>query len=137
LKNDIVENLEKIYLSIPGFNCKHCHQCCGPIVWFEPEEMLIKRFLQKNKIERIIWSLKEFEKNKMKCPYLRDDRCIIYPVRPLVCRLQGNISNLKCNLSKTNKKISKIALNKIKHNYINLIKQANGMYNFYSTLKIN
>lgn len=134
---DIIVNLEKIYQSIPDFKCTHCHQCCGPIVWFEPEEILIKRFLRKNKIERIIWSLNEFEKNKMKCPYLIDDRCIIYTVRPLVCRLQGNISELKCNLSKTNKKISNTSLNKLRNKYINLIKQANGMYNFYSTLKLN
>jgi Fe-S-cluster containining protein len=137
LINDIIYNLEKIYSSIPDFKCKHCHQCCGPIIWFEPEEILIKSFLLKNKIERLIWSLKDFEKNKMRCPYLRDDRCIIYPVRPLVCRLQGNISELKCNLLKTNKKISKRSLNKIRDKYVNLIKQTNGMYNFYSNLKLN
>lgn len=32
----------------------------------------------------------------MRCPYLQDNRCSIYPVRPMSCRLQGNTSLLPC-----------------------------------------
>ena len=73
----------------------------------------------------------------MKCPYLRNERCIIYPVRPLVCRLQGNISELNCKMLNNKNKMSKMSLNKIRDEYVNLIIQTNGMYSFYSTLKIN
>ena len=136
MNEKIINALEKIYSTIPNFKCKHCHQCCGPIIWFEPEEILIKDYLQKNKIKRILWSKEEFERNKMKCPYLIDDRCVIYPVRPIVCRLQSNISQLKCKISNGNKLMSQKKLNNIKEEYIKLIKQSNGMNIFYSTLKL-
>lgn len=63
--------------------------------------------MEKNKIERISWTREEFDKNQDKCPYLINDRCIIYLVRPIVCRLQGNISELRCKSSDDNKLISK------------------------------
>ena len=132
----IKKSLNEIYKSIKTFKCKHCHQCCGPIIWFEPEELFIRDYLEKNKIKRIVWTKEEFEKNHMRCPYIIDDRCIIYPVRPIVCRLQGNISELKCKSSKPVKLISEKELNNIREEFIKLIRQANGMNNFYSTLKL-
>jgi Fe-S-cluster containining protein len=136
LDKKIKKSLNEIYKSIKTFNCKHCHQCCGPIIWFEPEELFIRDYLEKNKIKRIVWTKEEFEKNHMRCPYIIDDRCIIYPVRPIVCRLQGNISELKCKSSKPVTLISEKELNNIREEFIKLIRQANGMNNFYSTLKL-
>ena len=132
----IIESLEKIYSSIQNFPCKHCHKCCGPIIWFEPEELLIKRYLEKNKINRIVWTKEEFEKNKMECPYLIDDKCIIYPVRPIVCRLQGNISELRCVFPNNSTFTSEKELNKIREEFVKLIRQTNSMNIFYSTLKL-
>jgi len=121
---------------IPDFECQHCHQCCGPVVWFEPEEILISDYLQKQGIKRILWTKEEFEQNHMRCPYLVDDRCIIYPVRPIVCRLQGNISELKCKLSNGSRLMCQKELNNIGEEFIKLIRQTNGMNIFYSTLKL-
>ena len=132
----IIQSLEKIYSSIQNFPCKQCHKCCGPIIWFEPEELLIKDYLEKNKIKRIIWTKEEFRKNHMTCPYLIDDKCIIYPVRPIVCRLQGNISELRCMSSNNSTLTSEKELNKIREEFVKLIKQINGMNIFYSTLKL-
>ena len=50
----MIESLEKIYTSIQNFSCRHCHQCCGPTIWFEPEELLIRDYLEKNKIKRVV-----------------------------------------------------------------------------------
>jgi len=133
---NIIDSLEKIYLSIPNSNCLHCHQCCGPIVWFEPEELLIKKFLEEHKIKKILWTIEEFKKNQMRCPYIINNRCIIYPVRPIVCRLQGNIPELKCKKLNNNKMISRKKLNKIRKDYITLIKQTNKINVFYGTLKL-
>jgi len=131
----IIKSLKKIYISIPSFNCQNCHQCCGPIIWFEPEEILIKDYLIKKKINRIIWTKEEFKHNKMRCPYIINDKCIIYPVRPIVCRLQGNISDLKCKLSTNCKLMSQNELNFIREEFIKLIKQTNGINILYSTYK--
>lgn len=136
MNKPIIESLEKIYSSIQNFPCKQCHKCCGPIIWFEPEELLIRDYLEKNKIKRIIWTKKQFEKNHMRCPYLIDDRCIIYPVRPIVCRLQGNISELICMSSNNGTLTSKKELNKIREEFVELIRQTNSMNIFYSTLKL-
>ena len=91
--------------------------------------------MEKNKIERISWSREEFVNNQNKCPYLINDRCIIYPVRPIVCRLQGNISELRCKSSDEKKLISKEKLNDIKEEFFKLIRQSKSTNVFYSTLK--
>ena len=91
--------------------------------------------MYKNKIKHILWTKEEFKKNKMRCPYLINDRCIIYPVRPIVCRLQGNIPELNCKSSKNDKLISENEMENIKRKILNLIKQTKGMNKFYSTLK--
>ncbi|KYK21766.1 hypothetical protein AYK24_03145 [Thermoplasmatales archaeon SG8-52-4] len=130
----IINNLENIYSKIPTFSCQHCHKCCGPIFWFELEDILIREYMLKNKIKRILWTREEFEKNNIKCPYLKKDRCIIYPVRPIVCRLQGNIPELRCYLMH-NKLISKKQLINIKDQLFKLIRVSKGTNVFYSTLK--
>jgi len=136
LNEKIIESLKKIYDLIQNFDCQHCHQCCGPIVWFEPEEILIRSYMQKKRIKRILWTKEEFKHNNMRCPYLINDRCIIYSVRPIVCRLQGNILELNCKLLNKGALISKRELNYIREEFIKLIQLTNGMNNFYSTLKI-
>jgi len=137
LNQTIKESLEKIYSKIPNFNCQCCHQCCGPIIWFKPEEILIREYLEKNKIKRVIWTKEEFKKNNIKCPYLINEKCIIYPVRPIVCRLQGNICELKCkSLSNNDKLMSAEELENIKKEFFQLIRSIDGMNTFYTSIKL-
>jgi Fe-S-cluster containining protein len=121
---------------IPVFQCQHCHKCCGPIIWFAPEEILIRNYLQKQKLKRIVWSKGEFEKNHMKCPYLKNDRCLIYSVRPIVCRLQGNIPELRCMSTYNCDLMSQKHLKYIKEEFFKIIRQTNGMNIFYGTHKL-
>ena len=118
------ESLNRVYSLIPDFECKHCHSCCGPIIWFEPEDFIIKDYFKKNNI-----SLK---KNEDKCPFLGYDGCKIYPVRPIVCRLQGLTKELPC---KHTKKIylSDKDLKKIKNEFNKILALTNGYKYFYSS----
>lgn len=132
---EIKNNLETIYNQIPDFECKHCHECCGPIIWFKTEQILINDYMKKHKIENVKWSTEEFQKNDMKCPFLKNDRCIIYKVRPIVCRLQGNTPELPCRFN-NNSFISEESINKIKKDFYELNKRIDGGNMFYSTRKL-
>jgi hypothetical protein len=136
MSTDTIKSLENIYSSITDFNCKHCHDCCGPIIWYEPEDILIRDYMKKHNIKRISWTIEDFKKNNMKCPYIHDDRCIIYPVRPMVCRLQGNISELKCKFLNNNKLLSKEKLENLRKDFIKLIDFTNGKNILYSTRRL-
>lgn len=130
----IKKRLEKIYSQIPSFDCKHCHQCEGPIIWFEPEEIMIREFLKNNNMKYTKWTKEQFEKNKNKCPYLKKDRCSIYEVRPIVCRLQGVIPDLPC---KYNNKIlmSGEEVKKVKKEMEDLLREMDAVGVIYSTKK--
>ncbi len=136
LYDTINKKLKKIYSKIPKINCHHCHFCCGPIVWFEPEKIVIEDYMRKNKIKKVVWTLDEFKKNDMKCPYLFNDRCVIYDVRPIICRLFGVIQELKCELCDDVKLLTNNELDSIKKEFLDLIKETNGLDMFYGTHKI-
>jgi len=133
-KSEIVKRLEEIYSQIPEFECRHCHKCCGPIVWFKPEEILIRDFMKDNNLEYIVWSTRQFEDNSMLCPYIKNDRCVIYPVRPIVCRLQGTVLDMLCKHNVKNV-MSKGELYKIKMEFEKLLEETEGKSVFYGTRK--
>jgi len=117
---------------IPNIKCIHCSNCCGPIIWFKPEEILIRDFLEKNKLKYTTFTKEQIKKNDMKCPYLKENKCIIYPVRPIVCRLQGNIDELVCKNNIDIKKLNIDEFNKIRREFFELLKKTNGLDVFYS-----
>lgn len=86
------KKLYEIYDTIPELKCvSGCNECCGVIFWFRIEEENIRRYLKEHNIEyRYAKSLSD------KCPYFEDGRCVIYPVRPVICRLYGVVENLRC-----------------------------------------
>ena len=134
--NEVIENeMENIYQQIPDFGCSHCHKCCGPIIWFKTEEILMQKYMKDNKIENVKWTTEEFLENEMKCPFLKNDRCSIYQVRPIVCRLQGNIPDLPCRFNK-NGYMSDETIKKIKKDFYELNKKFQGNSMFYSTRKM-
>lgn len=126
--------MENVYSQIPEFECKHCHRCCGPIIWFKPEEIFIRGYIKNHDVEYIVWSTEQFKNNDMCCPYLKNDRCIIYPVRPIVCRLQGNVSDMPCEYN-TKKIMSKNQLDRIKKEFEKLLQETDGKNVFYGTRK--
>ena len=137
MNKEIKKKLEEIYSKIPSFDCKHCNECCGPVLWFEPEEILIKEYMQKNNLKKIVWTKEEFEKNDNICPYIKNNRCIIYPVRPIVCRLQGVVVDLKCKKVKNQKNIPNEELKDILEEFKKLILDTGKIDVFYCTRKLS
>ena len=131
----IKKDLENIYNKIPDFECKHCHSCCGPIIWFKTEEILMEKYMEEHEIENVKWTTKEFQENKMKCPFLKNDRCEIYQARPIVCRLQGNVPDLPCKCIK-NGFMSEELIDDIKKDFYELNRKFQGDNVFYSTRKM-
>jgi len=134
LVKKIIQRLVEIYVEIPTFECKHCHECDGPIIWFKPEEILIRDYLWKHNLDYIVWSTEEFKQHNMRCPYLQQERCSIYPVRPIVCRLQGTIVELPCPLS-SHRYLPREQFDRIKHEFELLVRESGGMGVCYGTRK--
>lgn len=93
-KHEMTSALQEIYSAIPGGTCNGCASCCTESVQaFYVEFLSILDYLEKNKIdykERIeSHYFNELIQNQ-NCPFLDERKqCMIYPVRPLVCRLFG------------------------------------------------
>ena len=73
----------------------------------------------------------------MKCPYLINDRCSIYPVRPLVCRLQGVAPDLLCNKKTNQKNMDSLELKKILDDFKKLVIETKRINIFYCTKKLD
>lgn len=72
-------------LNIPEHkNCTNCGKCCGIIPSTKEEVEIIRKYIAEN-------GIKPIKGDMATCPF-RDEvkkKCLIYPVRPLICRLFG------------------------------------------------
>jgi len=81
LYNEIDAKIEKL----PKLCKKGCDRCCHQVnilITFL-EYTLIKEFLEKRKIRL------DYQCYSLICPLLKDQYCLVYPVRPLICRVYG------------------------------------------------
>lgn len=102
---EIKEKLNSIYSKVPDFQCKEgCWDCCGPIHWSPAEDVVIDDWLkQHGRKQRFINSVADF----LRCPYLdADDKCTIYEVRPIVCRLSGVVPEMPCEYGSPKRMLS-------------------------------
>jgi len=99
-----IKELEEIYSSIPEISCvENCGKCCGLISMSKLEEKRIRRFLEENHLNIQFYNdpldvtyMKAVYGNN-RCYFLDEDqRCLIYPIRPIICRLYGVAENMKC-----------------------------------------
>lgn len=97
-KNQLFEKLNNIYDTLPKGECTGCGNCCMESVGINLIEFLnIFNYLQdkdelrKKSIDRIMdYYFMEFMEKKS-CPFKdENNRCEIYEVRPLNCRLFGH-----------------------------------------------
>jgi len=99
------KRLFDLYKMIPEFKCKDkCGDCCGYISFSRYELKIIKRYLKRNNLKIKVHPNKPLTRffnsyiiGDPFCPFLtKDKKCLIYPVRPTICRLFGVIKELKC-----------------------------------------
>lgn len=91
--------LAEIYDQIPESTCVDgCGKCCGPVFPSLAEIRNVKDWCAVHHVE-----YQDFMKigEDGMCPYLdSNERCIIYPVRPFLCRILGASTELTCPLEK-------------------------------------
>ncbi|KXZ39155.1 Putative zinc-or iron-chelating domain-containing protein [Alkalithermobacter thermoalcaliphilus JW-YL-7 = DSM 7308] len=97
-KNSLIDQLNKIYSQVPKGDCIGCANCCMESVGASYIEFLnIYIYLQNNEnikrkvINNILdyYFLEYIKKNP--CPFKdENNKCLIYDVRPLNCRIYGH-----------------------------------------------
>lgn len=93
----MAERLQAIYHKIPEGSCNGCASCCVESVHaFYTEFLSIHQYLiDANQLDEMMKKIEDHYFNeltrKQPCPFLDEkNRCIIYEVRPHVCRLFGH-----------------------------------------------
>lgn len=85
--------IDDLYDMLPDFICTPgCIECCrnfGVPSRTPVEDERIKKFLAENNMEQP-------RARGTTCPYVTEEGCSIYPVRPLICRVYGTSENYKC-----------------------------------------
>lgn len=83
-------------LNIPAHTgCVNCGQCCGIIPATRQEIEVIRNYLS---TRPALQRRAQAQSIRSTCPF-RDGqrkRCIIYPVRPTICRLMGVAKGMQC-----------------------------------------
>ncbi len=125
--NGLISELNKVYETVPSGDCTGCGKCCMESVGINLVEFInIYNHLKNNKdlrkrcLDKVIdYYFLEYIK-KSPCPFKdENNRCLIYEVRPLNCRIYGHWIKSDYNLNLNN-------INKRNKDYANLIKSKYG-----------
>ena len=94
------EKLDKIYKKLPKLNCKGlCTESCSLIKVGELERKRIKEFLGNDPFipqEDFLQTIMSMKKEEWACKLLKDGKCTVYNIRPLICRLFGLVKKMEC-----------------------------------------
>ena len=75
---------------LPKHNCKNCGQCCGPVPINAEEQRHIQNYVDSHEVEV------NNEHDFITCKFRVKNKCSIYPVRPMLCRLMGVVEGMEC-----------------------------------------
>lgn len=83
------KELRELWARVPKvIDCQRkCAASCGPIGCTEKERSLIEE-----RSGRVLRS----EGSRRDCSMLKGDRCTVYSIRPLICRLWGVVESMSC-----------------------------------------
>ena len=84
LKTTLEGNIQIADNSVCG-QCSKCGECCSNILPVSQEEVNeIQKYVIKNNIKPQMQML--VMQNRLACPYYDGKKCLIYEVRPLICK---------------------------------------------------
>lgn len=79
--------IEALYAELPKIECQgKCAESCGPVPMGRVEWQRVCRAGGERKGNPLT----------LVCPYLEEERCSVYEVRPLLCRLWGIVETMEC-----------------------------------------
>ena len=89
----VAQRLDELYAELPSLGCKgHCWKCCGRVLMAPGERERVSR---EGGVD--IPTVAEMRREHRElCVALKDHRCSVYEVRPLVCRLWGIEETMRC-----------------------------------------
>jgi len=74
---------------LPKMKCDSgCGECCGIAPTTDKEFRRVEAFIQEHGVEVV--------DQGVTCPFYQGGKCVIYPVRPLACKLFGHALKLVC-----------------------------------------
>lgn len=74
---------------LPKMRCANCGGCCGPVLCSGDEAVAIDAYVAEHGIKPRVPA-------DAICGYRGDHGCMIYPVRPFICRLFGHVPKMFC-----------------------------------------
>ncbi len=92
-------NLRELYAAIPGVACKGlCHDQCTVIPVAPAERAAIESHTGRRvkTLPMVDPPVMRPAADGLTCRYLKRERCSIYEVRPMICRLYGAAAGLEC-----------------------------------------
>lgn len=79
--------LDALYAELPTIACQgKCAQSCGPVMMSRVEWQSVCRAGGERTVDLGV----------LTCPYLEQERCSVYEVRPMLCRLWGVVEEMPC-----------------------------------------
>lgn len=108
MAEEIGRVLGEIHKEISAFECGCCGKCCGTLGATGMEMQIIDEYIRRHSIE-----VPEYTESTLPdpfimrttkddlCPYLQNHKCMVYLVRPTICRLFGTVTgHMDCEVSK-------------------------------------
>jgi hypothetical protein len=94
---EVDAELEAAYALVPEIDCKGlCTDACGPIDGGLREMVRLARAGVRIPPRREALLQLASDPEGYSCPALVDERCSVYALRPMVCRIWGAVENLRC-----------------------------------------
>ena len=86
----------------PHLNCHNCGDCCGIVPISEKEYNTILNYCLDNKIKPLHKETNN-DLTTFECVFRDNEnkKCLIYPVRPTLCKLMGVSEGMKCKSGNT------------------------------------
>jgi len=94
----LAARLDALYAELPQIDCQRlCYDSCGPIpaAPFERQRMEREAGFEL-KVERHIYQRASGLESCHECSMMREQRCSVYAIRPMICRLWGLTEDMPC-----------------------------------------